>query len=610
MSVVRYVLSDPAILAASSATTGVDESAVRPSRVWVAATALLAVATAAFAVLHFTRDTAAPAQSIRFTVSYPSGVLPLSNGSDNHGGSLSPDGRYLAFSGADSKTGHVAIFVRRLDTLDAATVPGTEDGRYPFWSPDSRTLAFFSQGKLKRVNLDGSAPQVICDSPAGGWGGSWNADDIIIAGITDPGPIARVCAKGDCPPVPVATMAQGDFDHDWPYFLPDGRHFIYTAWSDVVGGSATIYVGSIDSTESKVLAKDVVQQAGFAGPDYLLLLRNDALTAQKLDLRTFEFEGSPLPVASNALQPLSASTTGTLAYTTGAGIFKNRLAWIDADGTNERVVAGTGYYSDPSISPDGSKLAYGKKDSLNGGFDIWIRDVASGEEQRLTFDRANEVAPVWSPASDELIFRSDREPPGLYRKKANGVGEQKLIPGTDKVAISPYQWHRDGYVLAYGGSTTTDILKLSIADSVLTPFVASPSVTYRRGAVSPDGRWLAYDARETARFEVYLTTNPPLAGTRWMVTTAGGAEPKWSKDGKQLFYVSSATGALMVVNVTPGDPPRFSAPRQVHPGPIDWGWNSSHSFDLDPRSGRLLIEIVEGSFDLTVLTNWHGLLNK
>ena len=189
-------------------------------------------------------------------------------------------------------------------------MPGTEDGRYPFWSPDSRTLAFFAQGKLKRVNLDGSSAQVICDSPAGGWGGSWNTDDIIIAGVNDPGPIARVCAKGDCPPVPVSKVAPGDFDHDWPYFLPDGRHFIYTGWSDAIAGYGTIYLGSIDSNESKVLAKDVVQQAGFAGPDYLLVLRNDSLTAQKLDLRTFELLGNPLPIAPNALQPISASTTG------------------------------------------------------------------------------------------------------------------------------------------------------------------------------------------------------------------------------------------------------------------------------------------------------------
>ena len=351
-------------------------------------------------------------------------------------------------------------------------------------------------------------------------------------------------------------------------------------------------------------------QAGFAGPDYLLLLRNDSLTAQKLDLRTFELQGSAMSVASNALQPLSASTTGSIAYTASQGIFRSRLAWIDADGTNERSVAGAGYYAAPSVSPDGSRIAYGKKDSLDGSFDLWIRDVATGADQRLTFDPANELGPVWSPASDEIIFLSDRKPSGLYRKKANGVGEEKLIPGTDKVAMSAYQWHRDGYVLAYGGAPTTDILKLSLADSVLTPLVASPTVTYQRGAVSPDGRWLAYDARETARFEVYLTTNPPSAGTRWMVTTAGGAEPKWTTDGKQLFYVSSATGGLMVVNVTPGDPPRFGAPRQVHPGPLDWGWSSSRSFDLDPKNGRVLLEILDGTFHLTVLTNWHGLVSK
>ena len=267
---------------------------------------------------------------------------------------------------------------------------------------------------------------------------------------------------------------------------------------------------------------------------------------------------------------------------------------------------GQDFYADPAISPDGSRIAYAKKESSSGTFDIFVHDIATGGERRLTFDPADDRSPVWSPNSQDIVFSAGRQPVGLYRKKASGVGEETLVTEKGVPQVWSYQWNRDGFITSYGDvSGSWDIWKLSAIDLKSTPLLHSPVVNESRGSVSPDGQWLAYDARETARFEVFLTTFPPSAG-KLPVTTEGGAEAKWSRDGKELFYVSSATGALMSVPVTPGDPPTFGTHRQVHPGPLDWGWNSSHSFDLDPTTGRVLMEVVDSRGELTVLLHWQA----
>jgi Tol biopolymer transport system component len=556
---------------------------------------------------------AAPAAlPVQFTISYPPNVRPLSNGSDYHGASISPDGLRVAFSGADAKTGKIAVYVRRVDALEATMVKGTDGGRYPFWSPTNQTIAFYSRGKLNRVDLDGGSPLVICDAPTGGWGGSWNKDDVIVAGVNDPGPIVKVSAKGGDTPTPVTTLGAGVTDHDWPQFLPDGRHFIYTAWGNIVTGSAAYYIGSLDSQENKLLSKEVTHHSvAYADPGFVLFIREGSLMAQRLDLKTLALQGDARQVAANAGGPITASATGAVGYiTTTQMAVWNRLAWINPDGTGERAITEPGFHADPAISPDGLKLAYAKKESFAGTYDIWIRDLATGNDRQLTFDPADDRSPVWSPASDEVVFSASRQPNGLYRKHANGVGAEVLITAKDTPQTWPYQWHPHGFITSHSDTGVSyDVFNLSLSDLKTIPLIHSSSVNEERGSVSPNGRWLSYDARETSRFEVFLTTYPPSA-SKLPVTTEGGAEAKWSRDGKELFYVNAATGALMVVTVTPGDPPTFGAPRQVHPGPLDWGWSSSHSFDIDAKTGRVVIEVVSATDDLTVLLNWQALLKK
>jgi Tol biopolymer transport system component len=549
-------------------------------------------------------------QPVQFNVSYPSNVRPMSNGSDYQGGQISPNGLYVAFSGADSRTGKVGIYIRAIDATEATLVKGTEGGRYPFWSPTSRTIAFFAQGKLYRVDVDGSSLLLICDAPTGGWGGAWNSDDIIIAGVTDPGPLVSVSAKGGDTPTPLTKITLPENDHDWPQFLPDGRHFIYTAWSNTFTGTASTYVASLDNQDQKLLLKDLFDPIAYADPGFILFVRNGTLFAQPFNRGTLQLEGTQVQLASNAMGPISSSANGAISYTTSVDAFKSRLAWANRDGSDERSLTDTGYYRDPSVSPDGTRIAFARKDSFNGTLDVYVRDIRTGSERRLTFDPADDRSPIWSPDSKEIIFSAARTPHGLYRKNANGSGVERPIASERLPQIWSYQWSPEGYIMAYGDTAGSwDIWKVSLTDPKPTPVLTAPGLNEARGGVSPNGKWLAYDARETARFEVFLDTFPP-SGSKLSVTTEGGAEPKWNQDGTELFYVSSATGALMSVPVTLTDPPTFGTHRQVHRGPLMWGWNSSHSFDLDQKTGRVLMTILEERGDLTVLLNWRALLRK
>jgi len=583
----------------------------RPVVPWLVAGLGLAIAAVALGFSALRTTAPAPAAPVRFTIAYPPNVRPLSNGSDYHGASLSPDGLRVAFSGADAKTGKIGVYVRRLDAIEATLVKGTEEGRYPFWAPSSQTIAFYARGKLNRVDLDGGSPLAICDAPTGGWGGSWNADDIIVAGITDPGPLVKVSAKGGDTPTPVTTLQPGETDHDWPRFLPDGRHFVYTAWGVLINNTAFYNIASLDSKETGALFKVLSHDSfTYADPGFALFIREGTLMAQRIDVGTMALQGDAMALAANAAGPINASPSGALSYTTTTQMaVSNRLIWINADGKEEGAITEPGFYADPAISPDGSKLAYARKDSFAGAYDIWIRDLGTGSDRQLTFDPADDRSPVWSPASDEIVFSASRKPEGLYRKRANGAGAEERITTKEMLQTWPYQWHSNGFITSHSDQGASyDIFSLSLSDLKTTPIVHS-RLNEERGSVSPDGQWLSYDARESARFEVFLTNYPPSA-SHLPVTTEGGAEAKWSKDGKHLFYVSSATGALMVVDVTPGDPPTFSGHRQVHPGPLDWGWESSHSYDIDRKTGRMVIEVLSATRDLTVLLNWQGLLKK
>ena len=595
----------PALAAAPPRSTG--RAALVP---WSIAGVAVLVAAAALTYASF--GASAPARAVAFHITPPAGVRPMSNGFDGHGGAISPDGSHYVFSGVDASTGRFALYLRRLDAPAATVIPNTDGGLYPFWSPSSRSIAFFGQGKLKRIDIDGSALQDLCNATTGGWGGTWSKDDIILAGLEDPGPLLRVSAKGGVPQ-PATSLGPNEEDHDFPQFLPDGRHFIYTAWGNSAIGNGSIMVGSLDGGTPEMLMKDVLDPAAYSDPGQLLFVRNGTLMAQGFDPAARRLQGDPVTLATPARGPLYATNTGAVVYVTRPRLAERQTVWVTADGREAGPVMPASYHLDAAISPDGTRLAFSRRESMTSAADIWIRDTSSGGERRLTFHPGEDTSPVWSPDGAEIVFTSERDRSlGLYRIPASGAAIEKPLL-TDKVvsALPVSQWHPTAGVLFYGGLPSWDVGVVSPSDGTSRALVATAS-TEGHASVSPDGRWLAYDARESTRPEVYLKTYPPT-DAKWMVTTAGGAEPRWSKDGRALYFVSTITGALMGVDVAfpasaTGASPSFGTPRRIHPGPIDWGWFSARSYDIDHTSGRFIVGLATTPGELTVILNWRALV--
>jgi eukaryotic-like serine/threonine-protein kinase len=586
----------------------VPKKMARASKLWFTASLLLAVTTIAVSLAYIFREIP-EARPARFTVSLPErvGSPSMSMG----GASVSPDGRLLVFEGAESESGKIMLYVRPMDSTKASPLAGTEGGTSPFWSPDSSSVAFYAQGKLKRIDLSGGAPQIICDAPTGCCGGTWNRDGVIVSGVTDPGPLSKVSAKGGEPKA-ITVLENSEGDHDSPQFLPDGKHFMYFSSSAAGASSNAVYVGSLDSPGRKLVLKGISGSVIYANPGYLLFTRDATLMAQRFDMDRLEATGEPHRLAENVGSPgsLTASTNGVLTYTTNSTLIPDQFLWIGRDGT-QRPLLEPGYYADPQLSPDGSKLAFAMKESPNSTYDVWVMELANGVKSRLTFDPADDYAPVWSPDGNFIIFSSTRKNAvGLYRKSSKGIGDEELISSKEnQYLLSPYQWSSDGkFVVFYGGVPSFDISMLSLADHKSTALVQTPK-NELHAAVSPDGRWLAYDCQDSSRFEVYITTFP-AGGSKWMVTNEGGAEPRWSKDGKELFYVNSITGALMSVEIKAGNSPELGVRHRIYPGPLDWGYFSRHSYDIDPKQDRFLVEVLNTRPEMTVLLNWPSLLKK
>jgi hypothetical protein len=373
-----------------------------------AALALAALGGVAVAVVHLREAAPAPAP-VRFQVPPPENVS-----FGNYGMALSPDGRKLAF--ITFAGGRSMLWVRSLESLTAQALPGTEGaGFLPFWSPDSRFIGFFVQSKLKKVDASGGPPQTLCEIAGNALiGGSWSSDGVIVFGY-NAGGLYRVSQAGGVPTkVTTSDQSRGELGHLRPWFLPDGRHFLYVTR----GGQPAIYLGSLDGTASKRLV--TASQAGAYAPPlsgsehgHLLFLREGTLMAQPMNPRSLELAGEPFPLAeqvgsSLAMGFFSVSANGVLSYRSGTSGGISQLAWFDREGKLlGSVNAPDGPTGDLMLSPDGKRLAIGKMDQAGNG-DIWVIDMARGAPTRFTFDSAVDAHPVWSPDGRRLVFASNR----------------------------------------------------------------------------------------------------------------------------------------------------------------------------------------------------------
>ena len=529
---------------------------------------------------------------------------------------LSPDGQRLAFVAAGSD-GRERLWVRALNSATAQPLEGTEGARYPFWSPNSRSIGFFTNGKLSRVDASGGSPLELANV-APGAGGTWGSDGSIIFSPSLAGALYRLPALGgERQQVTQLSSSRKDFAQRWPQFLPDGKHFLFFVWS-ADSSNTGVYVGSLDAGQQKLVLRND-SDAVFVPPDHLLFVRQGVLMAQHFDPDSFQLSGNMAPLLQHVSRSLgffsgafTFSANGILVYAEGAeGFIPSRLLWLDRSGKQIGETGTLGYYDTPRISPDGNSLAVEGGDTDTGGIEIF--DLRSGLKRRLTFSNSFNVAPIWSADGKTVGFISNRDGGIRYfQKPADGTGGTAPLFADKQTQehATIAEWTNDGRYLVYGWPGTTDVFAMPLSGGgkafpVMHNIHRNPQI-----AVSPDGKWIAYvgDAGE-----VDVSPFPHGSGI-WQVSTKGGASPRWRRDSKEIFYLSNdlqimaAEVSAQNASFSVGSVRPLFRPNVVNPasGP-------GRYWDVTPDGQKfVIISQVEqkGSQPLTLVTNWTGLLKK
>jgi len=531
---------------------------------------------------------------------------------------VSPDGRRLAFvATSDGKT---KLWVRELDSFAARSLPGTEGANDPFWSPNSQTIAFFADLKLKKIDAAGGPVLSLCDA-AINRGGSWSKNGIIVFAPDTRSGLSRVSASGGSVTAVTKLDADaGEISHRYPWFLPDSRHFLYTG---LAGANTAIYVGDLDSKGDLKERRRVVaarSNAAYATPGYLLFVREGSLMAQRFDAGTNTASGEPVPiveqvdfVATNAQGQFSSSQNGILAYASGGGEVA-QLTWFDRTGRITGVVGTPGILQWPAISPDGATVAFTRQDPQTGLFNLWLHDLARNTPSRFTFSSGSNAYSVWSPDGQHIAFHSTRDgAPNLYQKQTGGAAKDESL---DLTAHTKWHldWSRDGrYIIdqVTDPKTKFDVWVLPVTSDTPGEDKPFPYLQTRfnelYAKLSPNGEWLAYSSDESKRYEIYVQTFPAPGG-KWQVSTNGGSLPIWSRDGKELFFIG-ADQKLMAVSVKDGDKFQASLPQPLFDTHLGVGFTW---FDVS-NDGRFLIPTQleqTASVPLNVVINWTAQLKK
>jgi len=578
---------------------------------WAVAGLFLAT-TAALAFVHF-REKPAPQRLMRFQITTPERVTdPIFE--------LSPDGRTVAFSGSEG--GHQQIWIRPIDSLSAQPLPGTEDARYVFWSPDSAYLGFFVPGKLKKIALSGGPPQTLCDA-ASGRGGTWNKDGVIVFAPGLALPLMRVPEAGGAT-TPVMPLGTASELQRYPVFLPDGKHFLFEVFNGNAGTNG-VYAGSLDgSPRVRVLPDEssvaYVASTASSKRGLLLFRREGTLLAQPFDPGAVRTTGDAFPVAEQISisgntdhVAFSVSGNGILAYTSGSlglGLTSGSLTWVDRSGARTTIGQPAEIISQ-TLSPDGKQIALSIRTPGEDGSNLWMLDVARGVPSRFTFRAGRSSQPVWSPDGSRIIFGVDND--SLYEKPANGSGKEELLL-SGGLNLRPQDWSRDGKWLVYaqtGGKTGVDLWLLPLeGERKPIPYLQTP-FNEADAQFSPDGRWMAYASNESGQPQVYVQSIP-ASGSKFQISNAGGGQPRWRRDGKELFFISS-DNKLMAVPMKIGDTVEAGPPKPVFDlqpiFPALFGiWDYEPT--ADGQRFLVLTEANTTNAPITVVLNWQAGLRQ
>ncbi|MGH9937755.1 MAG: hypothetical protein ACREAM_16030, partial [Blastocatellia bacterium] len=535
---------------------------------WVPATVAMALVFAAIilAVIHL-REQPEEKLAASFTFSLP----------DNwefrwyDAPAVSPNGRYIVYSALPISAqgrNEGPLWLRRLDSAEAKPLPGTQGGISPFWSPDSRFIAFFANGRLRKIDVSGAAVVTICES-RDSLPGSWNREGVILFG---PPHLRRVAATGG-QAVALNPFADGETSHHSPRFLPDGKHFLYFSRNQDQQNDG-IYVASLESGAKRKLVLKGAVLAAYVSTGDLLFMREHMLMAQRFDLERLEIMGEPVQVteqtanSTGGLPPLpfaafSASENGVLVWKVRASEpDKTQLTWFDRSGKRLGTVGDSAAHSGPTFSPGEDRLAVAMADPKTKTRDLWTMQPLLGASSRLTFDPGDDFNPRWTPDGKWIIFTSTRRGPrNIYRKLADGTGAvEQLLESNESLHVEDIS--PDGRFLLFNfylGKAAPDLGVLSLnGERRRAPFLSAKHREVE-ARFSPNGRWVAYCSWETGEPRIFVRSFPPDGGDsggKWQVSNKDGNQPQWRADGKELFYLEGNT--LMAVEVNT-DGASFSA---------------------------------------------------
>jgi Tol biopolymer transport system component len=533
---------------------------------------------------------------------------------------LSPDGKTVALVAFSDQSNKNVIWLQQVGGRGATLLPGTEGAAYPFWAPHGRSIGFFADGKLKTIDVaSGRSAQLVADAPFGR-GGSWSKDGVILFTPDAWSGLYRVPSSGGTPvQVTKPDVSQGQISNRWPAFLPDGRHFLYLACN--FSGRLDknwIFVGSLDSTETRPIV-NASTNAVYVDPGYLLYWRDDALVAQRFDLRTYSVAGEPR-ILSDAVQyfpqtnfAVFDATSRTLVVQTHAGKGANRsqLTWLDRHGKPLGVVGPAELVSNPMLSPDGKRVAVDQTDTDGRHVNVWIHDLATDRAARLGFGPWLEQIIVWSPDGKQVIYTSNEKLFfSLYRKNADGSGSAESFMDFGSPQQGPWDWSRDGKYLLV--RKERELWYVTMQDRQPHPLLQSQWLI-RNAQFSPDGKFVAYSSSETGSWQVYVSPFPGFS-SKWQVSRAGGEEPRWRRDGKELFFLAP-DGKLMATEVKTGagfeagSPSVLFVTRPRQPlSAMDF-----FSYDVAADGQKFLVNTkldTSDSAPLSVILNWSAEMEK
>ena len=539
---------------------------------------------------------------------------------------LSPNGRQLVIV-ASKDAGKKMLWIRPLDSSAALPLPGTEGAAFPFWSPDSSKIAFLADTQLKHIEVATGTIMKVCDAVTFGATGSWNRDDVILFTPKGDAPIHRVSASGGTPsPVTSLDAARGEVQHSFPFFLPDGQHFLFFTVGTRSGGMVGpggIYVSSLDGRSAPVQVVEDGSNAKY-GSGRLIFMRRGTLVSQPFDPNALRASGEPQPIVEQVQVAGSASTgmsgaysvseNGVLTYQTGV-VIRSQLAWFDRKSTRTGNFGDEADYADVVLSPDESRVATSILDPAINTRDIWTYDVASGTRTRFTFDPSDDFAPTWSHDGKDLVFSSLRTGGSItmFRRAADGSGKEAPI-AADGLGLGKFATHfsHDGQFLLYiGGGGIIGRSDLWVAvpsgDRQAFPFVETEFVE-SHGRFSPDGRWIAYMSRESGQSEVFVRPFNRAGPAKRVSDVGGGGWPRWRHDGKEIVYLALDNKLMSVAVDGEGAVLKAEAPRSLFPAPLRPITRlDAYPYDIDAGAQRFLLNtFVEAAptSAITLVVNW------